>query len=361
MTSNHLLNIITKYLITIYFLLGLKLPYKVAGADDELPRTVFVQEDVSFTISCHADESLAYCWFLHPNGTQFSPLPFTSEDQQFWYSGQSLQVGHCGITFTHAHSSDAGDWTCHMGAKNKLGLEIVDKVNVRVTGPLAANKKEIGAAIGANTIIHCHTSNGNRPLEYCRFLSPNFVGINIDDTITKEKAILDRYYFTPERYMNQGDCSLSIISVHEDDIGEWTCAAVINSDVVESSDTATLYLISVPSRQWSRAGITGMAVGISFLLVILGGTLWYRIGRPLPTLSLFRRNIFGRDRQPSSQSIGVLPYDTVSYTTNSVMRSSVSTNNSDDSSKCTILDNSLSAQNNVLRNQQDSLDATTSM
>ncbi|RVE45078.1 hypothetical protein evm_010266 [Chilo suppressalis] len=294
--------------------------------DENDLRTIFVQENISFTIPCHAESSLTYCWFLHPNGTQFTPLPLTREDQQFWYSGQSLQVGDCGITFAHAQNKDAGEWTCHMGARNKLGLELTDKVNVRVTGPLAANKKEIFVSVGANATIHCHTSNGNRPLEYCRFLSPNFVGINIDDTVTKESAILGRYYFTPERYMNQGDCSLSITSVQEEDEGEWKCAAVINTNSVESSDTATLYLKSDPSRQWSRAGITGMAIGLSCLLVILGGILWYKIGRPLPSLLNWNR------RRSSQQNINQRSFDTVSYSTNNdVVRSSVLTNNSDDS------------------------------
>jgi hypothetical protein len=48
-------------------------------------KTIFVQDDLTFTMSCHADASLSYCWFLHPNGTQFSPVAHTSDEQLFWF------------------------------------------------------------------------------------------------------------------------------------------------------------------------------------------------------------------------------------------------------------------------------------
>lgn len=103
------------------------------------------------------------------------------------YSGQSLQSGDCGITFSHASVSDAGDWICHMGPSNQLGPEHTDVVSVRVTGPLAANKKEINVVVGESTTLYCRTSNGVRPLNYCRFLTPYFVGVNIDSSVTSEK------------------------------------------------------------------------------------------------------------------------------------------------------------------------------
>lgn len=103
------------------------------------------------------------------------------------YVGQSLQTGDCGITFSHASISDAGEWVCHMGATHQPGIELTDRVQVRVTGPLAANKKEIGVGTGQNATLYCHTSNGNRPLDYCRFLSPNFLGISLDSSVTHEK------------------------------------------------------------------------------------------------------------------------------------------------------------------------------
>ncbi|KOB67234.1 Uncharacterized protein OBRU01_20095, partial [Operophtera brumata] len=90
-------------------------------------RTIFVQKEMTITITCEADASLTYCWFQHPNGTQ--------------YSGESLSVGDCGITFTHVTEEDGGVWTCHMGPRYEVGVEITDRVNVRVTGPLAAREK----------------------------------------------------------------------------------------------------------------------------------------------------------------------------------------------------------------------------
>lgn len=74
-----------------------------------------------------------------------------------------------------------------MGPKNSLGVELTDKVQVRVTGSLAANEKEIGVNIGSNATLYCHTANGRRPLKYCRFLSPTFTGMNMDSSIKKNK------------------------------------------------------------------------------------------------------------------------------------------------------------------------------
>lgn len=74
-----------------------------------------------------------------------------------------------------------------MGPSNSLGVELTDKIQVRVTGSLAANVKEIGLHIGDNATLYCHTANGRRPLKYCRFLSPTFVGMNLDSSITEKK------------------------------------------------------------------------------------------------------------------------------------------------------------------------------
>lgn len=74
-----------------------------------------------------------------------------------------------------------------MGYKYQLGIEIIDEVAVRVTGPLAANKREVGVTVGGVATLYCHTSNGPRPLDYCRFLAPNFVGFSVDSTVTPEK------------------------------------------------------------------------------------------------------------------------------------------------------------------------------
>lgn len=55
-------------------------------------------------------------------------------------------------------------------------------------------------------------------------------------------AILNRFYFTPGRDLNAGDCSLNILSVQEEDIGNWTCAAVVDNEISESSDTIYVYI-----------------------------------------------------------------------------------------------------------------------
>ncbi|XP_072942095.1 uncharacterized protein [Epargyreus clarus] len=274
-------------------------------------RKIFVQENMSFTIMCRAQVSLQYCWFQHPNGSQFTPLKLENEQQPFWYSGESLQTGDCGITFKNSANEDAGDWICHMGPRDQLGLEVTDQVEVRVTGPLAANDQEIEVAIGGEATLYCHTANGKRPLDYCRFLSPKRIGINIDSRITEANAILDRFYFTPGRKLDYGDCSLNIKRVLPEDVGEWACAAVINTESVESIDKIVL---SVPQNAPQlRAGIIGMSVGLVVLGSILVAFMWYKYR---PQMSC-RPNCPGpncnhdpnfqvafRNRQPGSLSSG---------------------------------------------------------
>lgn len=104
----------------------------------------------------------------------------------FRYTGESLQTGHCGITFPKAKASDVGDWLCHMGSLNR-GLEITETIDVRVTGALAATEKELAVNLNEPATIYCRSSNGNRPLQYCRFLKPSHVGFNVDSSITDEK------------------------------------------------------------------------------------------------------------------------------------------------------------------------------
>ncbi|CAH2092113.1 unnamed protein product [Euphydryas editha] len=240
-------------------------------------RTIFVESDSPFSITCNSKVSLRYCWFLHPNGTQFTPVKLEREEQLFWYTGQSLEVGDCGITFGHASSADDGKWSCYMGPRHGLGVEMSDSVQVRVTGPLAANEQEIPVNIDGNATLYCHTANNRRPLNYCRFLSPNFVGINIDSSITPENAILNRFYFTPGRDLNAGDCSLSIMSVQEEDIGNWTCAAVVDNEISESRDIIHVYMINdnYYNNQY-QAGIIGMAVGLSVLVMVFVGYVSYK-------------------------------------------------------------------------------------
>ncbi|XP_063530566.1 uncharacterized protein LOC134741641, partial [Cydia strobilella] len=241
-------------------------------------QTVFTQVDKEFTVMCRADRALRYCWFQHPNGTQYTPLPLAFVNQQFWYTGENFQAGDCGITFSHATEGDAGLWTCHMGPSDQVGLEVTDQLNVRVTGPLAANYQQIGTVVGDTVTVYCRTSNGVRPLDYCRFMTPSFVGLSVDETITEENAILNRFYFTPGRELNHGDCSLTISSVRYEDIGVWTCAAVVDGDTEEARDTVTLYVSASAfnARTLSQAGIAGMVIGLAAVLAALGGVVWYK-------------------------------------------------------------------------------------
>ncbi|XP_068627911.1 uncharacterized protein [Battus philenor] len=243
-------------------------------------QTIFVQQNKTFTVMCRAKISLAYCWFQHPNGTQFTPGPLVDEQQLFWYTGQSLQLGDCGITFSYVTLEDAGNWICHMGPRDQCGEELTDNVLVKVTGPLASNKREIETSVGGVATLHCHTSNGNKPLEYCRFLSPNFIGIRIDETVTENSKILDRFYFTPNRSLVYGDCSLTINPVIDKDVGEWTCAALIHDEPLEARDYVTVYIVDA-AAPLSTASIVGMSFGLFVLVLALAAVLYYKNRRRL--------------------------------------------------------------------------------
>ncbi|KAH9641958.1 hypothetical protein HF086_011708 [Spodoptera exigua] len=271
-----------------------------SGSEDEM-RTVFVEDNTSLTLMCRADASLKYCWFQHPNGSQYTPVERQVQGEQaFWYTGENLQSGDCGITFAHASQNDSGVWTCHMGYRYQLGIEIMQDMKVRVTGALAANKQDVQTEIGGTATLYCHTSNGPRPLDYCRFLAPNFVGISLDASVTAENAILNRYYFTPGRELSHGDCSLTINPVTADDLGHWFCAALLHDQIVESKDTILLHQDShrMPAFQ---ASLIGASVGIAFLGIVFVGVLWYKKGWHIPWPTSLRR--FSSRTETSSMQI----------------------------------------------------------
>ncbi|GBP06931.1 hypothetical protein EVAR_4377_1 [Eumeta japonica] len=247
----------------------------VAQLGTEELRSIFVQNDDILTIDCQAHESLSYCWFQHPNGTQFTPGPQVDEEQLYWYSGESLQLGDCSISFSKIKPNDTGIWTCHMGSRNSAGVEFTENFEVRVTGPLAANQLQVTSYDGENATIYCHSSGGRKPLDYCRFLSPNNVGINIDSSVTAENAIMGRYYFTEGRSLDYGDCSLSIRDVYEEDEGVWTCAAVIAGQTAESRDHVELTVEAGRSGR-ARAGVFGVIGGLLVLVVVLATVLLAR-------------------------------------------------------------------------------------
>lgn len=56
------------------------------------------------------------------------------------------------------------------------------------------------------------------------------------DHLFSPSAIDGNYYFTPGKDLSQGDCSLTIKSVRQQDIGSWSCAALIIDTIMEASD-----------------------------------------------------------------------------------------------------------------------------
>ncbi|XP_048481047.1 uncharacterized protein LOC105391057 [Plutella xylostella] len=263
-------------------------PQRFRRADEpQEPRSFFAQKEKPVTLSCSSHVSLSYCWFQAPDGQQYTPVPKLEASQEgseqaYWYAGNGLTMGDCGITFANSTEEFAGTWTCHMGASQEVGLEHTNTLQVRLSEALAADVKKIEAAVGDVATVYCRTADGNKPLDYCRFVSPTGVGLHVDASVTADRAILGKYYFTPKRSLDYGDCSLNIVSFSDEDAGVWTCAAVVADDSVESRDSIEVIRSSYSSRKVSRAGIAGMSIGAALLVFIIAGYTWKRQGLPTP-------------------------------------------------------------------------------
>lgn len=284
-----------------------------SSSDVEDTRKIFTQTGTELKMDCHVEQSLTYCWFQHPNGTQYTPVGDGMLDElQFWYSGESLQMGDCSISFADADESLSGLWTCHMGSSNNLGVELTDRLRVRVSGPLTANKQEINTTLYEKETLYCHTSGGTRSINYCRFVSPNFVGINIDPSVTIDNPIMGRYYFTQNRSLDYGDCSLTIDPVQPEDLGNWTCAALIAGLTLESRDYIQLNYAETVGL--SKASVAGITMGVIVLLVIVVGSV------------VFRHRIMNFVRKRSDRSVSM----------QEIIRPSISSGESNTSSNASI-------------------------
>lgn len=84
--------------------------------------------------------------------------------------------------------NDTGQWTCHMSSNKNVGMDFVQKLNVRVAyTALAAEKVLIEAPLGSKVTIRCKVTYKSKALEYCRFALPDGSGFSVDKIFTENK------------------------------------------------------------------------------------------------------------------------------------------------------------------------------
>nr|XP_032512140.1 uncharacterized protein LOC116766411 [Danaus plexippus plexippus] len=167
------------------------------------------------------------------------------------FSDSSLVPGKCSVTLDRTTRAVQGNWQVYLGLPGQVS-------ELQTNRHVTVHSKEHLSFI----LFHM--------CELLHFLSVHILQIHY-------RAVLDRFYFTPNRSIDVGDCSLNIISVQEEDVGEWTCAAVVDGEVHEARDTVTLD-IGDQSYPLYQAGLIGTAVGVAVLVFVFIGFMGYKRG-----------------------------------------------------------------------------------
>ncbi|XP_046741771.1 uncharacterized protein LOC124408685 [Diprion similis] len=219
---------------------------------------VNVEAGKSFTITCQTQYPAGYCWIKGPQGQDI-----TSTDE--------LTVGRCSHAIDNAISTEhSGNWTCNMAHVNGGHEEhLVTKVNV-IDKLYQAINREITARHGDKTIIACK-SVLDYPLQYCRFVRPDGVGLGV----TPGMEPSERYSYEGDG-LDHGYCGLAISSVQAVDIGEWKCVSRsrFRTWEAENSDTCVLQ-----TPEMSVASVIGLTIGAVLLVFVITGALLVRYRR----------------------------------------------------------------------------------
>ncbi|XP_061706615.1 uncharacterized protein LOC133517345 isoform X2 [Cydia pomonella] len=223
---------------------------------------ILALENEWINIQCKQDTPMAYCGFVHPSGKRYS------------FSGSELTNGHCAIPIK-ATRQDVGKWRCHIGRK-LTGVEDQQIIELRVVDKIAAIRNNITTVHRKDVTLECATTEGYKPLSYCRFEPPNGPPFSIDSAVNYTKSILGRYYFPQNKSLDRGDCAVTIRKVKYEDVGIWTCGASL-SDGKEYTDTVELIVEGIYTMSTASAtGVTFGAIGIGAFLIILGYLGWKR-------------------------------------------------------------------------------------
>lgn len=111
--------------------------------------------------------------------------------------------------------------------------------------------------------------DGGDALTYARYCRFHFVSICFFS------ALMDNYYFDPNREMKMGHCSLIVKQTSAQHSGQWTCAGRLTGHDTEHSDD---FRVHVFDEGMSVAAIGGMAFAALFIVgsVVVTGFVTYR-------------------------------------------------------------------------------------
>jgi len=246
--------------------------------DEITVNNVYGLNATTVKILCKAKHAIDYCWFTHPSGRRITVSDATELDfsDVYRYHGTGLKLGDCGVMIMNSDISDSGSWSCHMGNTERSRIESQKEFTVRVSeSHLVASSISKNVLTGNAIIIECTSVPVNLPIDYCRFVLPNGIGFSVNEAVTSENAILDNYYFNPNRNRNDGYCSIIVKHADKDHTGLWTCAGKVTGRTEESMDDFTLF---VEANRLSVASIIGMVLGSVFMFggIIVIGILGYR-------------------------------------------------------------------------------------
>ncbi|XP_068081298.1 uncharacterized protein [Anabrus simplex] len=220
-------------------------------------KEVIAVERSELTLECEYSTSLAYCWLLHPNGTQLVPVPASNTE---------LQMGICRLTLPEVHLEDAGRWACHMGTLGSYGQEIEVHIDVEIkSSPLYAARTNIVTEDRKSTTAMCYTVPGGAKLDYCRFLRPDGKGFSLNQDMTG--AAMGRYRYYGEG-LNKGHCGVIIDQVASEDLGRWYCAAVLHGT---SEEASTSFMVQFQETKSDDSLVWIIPTGVGAVVLVAVG------------------------------------------------------------------------------------------
>ncbi|XP_024941216.1 uncharacterized protein LOC107268147 isoform X2 [Cephus cinctus] len=237
----------------------------------------------SLLLDCRASMALSYCRFQGPDGSIFTPLPEMDANieraasSNYWYTGIGLHNGRCGMMISAAKKEHNGTWTCHMGPEVP-DLELTSTIVVRIAEtPLAATTKFVKIEkIGDSVSLQCQTVPNRVALQYCRFYSPENIGIHVSHEITEERPLIlengDKYWFSGSN-TSIGECGLTIAQIKPRHFGNWICAAILEAQTtnLEAFDTIIVYIEN--NENLSVAAGMGIAMGAMAVAIAIAASI----------------------------------------------------------------------------------------
>ncbi|XP_037026242.1 uncharacterized protein LOC119067401 [Bradysia coprophila] len=233
--------------------------------DELTAENVYALNGTIVKIICKAKHAIDYCWFTHPSGRRISVSDMSEliDSDEYQYYGTGLKLGDCGVKLMDADISDSGTWSCHAGNTDIARIESKKDFTVRISDShLVASSITKDVMIGSPIIIECTSIPVNLPIEHCRYVLPDGTGFSLNENVTTNNAILETYYFNPNRKRRDGYCSVIVKHATNAHTGLWTCAARVTGRNEESFDDFTILVLE---NRLSVASIIGMVLGAAFI------------------------------------------------------------------------------------------------